>query len=405
MVLEALDFEAGQGWWCVEGGSSQIALRMKKKVKTQNAFEFGKVVTGISYKDGTDKEKVDVTVDGESTVRTYDAVFNSATLAAQQHMQLEGLKLNWGTKCAIRNLGYGASCKVGVRFKTLWWKKNGLDITKGGVGKTDLPIHFCVYPSYNVWDNNEKPGVLLVSYTWSQEAERIGALIDKKSPDDERKLRAVITHDLARLHAKTGDDNDYDRIYKIIDDEWLDHYAYNWYENPRMAGAFAFFGPQQFSNLYNDVTASDGRYMIIGEATSAHHAWVVGALESAVRGVYQFLCTASENAPDTAAVWKAYDAYNNKNVPGPFGPIPEEWNRPKDVRLPRDYSKEDRGKIGSNIEAVGELLRMGTLIEQIRLKQGLDVIDPEQISEDDVAPIWAEIPEGVQPSAAIAAAA
>lgn len=66
------------------------------------------------------------------------------------------MKLNWGTKWAIRNLGYGASCKVSVRFKTLWWKKNGLDITKGGVGKTDLPIHFCVYPSYNIWDDNEK---------------------------------------------------------------------------------------------------------------------------------------------------------------------------------------------------------------------------------------------------------
>ncbi|KAE9970475.1 hypothetical protein BLS_004896 [Venturia inaequalis] len=407
MVLESLDFDAGQGWWCVEGGASQIALRMKKMVKAQTAFELGKAVTAISYKDPTDRKKLEVTVEGESTIRTYDAVFNSATLAAQQHMQLEGLKLNWGTKCAIRNLGYGASCKVGVRFKTLWWKQNGLNITKGGVGKTDLPIHFCVYPSYNVHDSADKPGVLLVSYTWSQEASRIGALISNNSPSDEKKLRAVITHDLARLHAKTDDKDeaDYKRLYKIIDDQWLDHYAYNWYENPRMAGAFAYFGPQQFSNLYNDVTASDGKYMIIGEATSAHHAWVVGALESAVRGVYQFLCTATESAPPEAAVWKAYNAYNNREIPGPFGPIPEEWNRPKDVRLPRDYSKDDRKKIGENIVPVGELLRMGILMEQIRLRQGVDVIIPDQISENDVTAILGEIPEGVQPSVPVSVAA
>lgn len=165
-----------------------------------------------------------------------------------------------------------------------------------------------------------------------------------------------------------------------------------------MAGAFAYFGPQQFSNLYNDVTVSDGRYIIIGEATSAHHAWLVGAPESAVRGVYQFLCTATENAPPEAAVWKAYNAYSNKEIPGPFGPLPEEWNRPKDVRLPRDYSKDDRDKIGENIVPVGELLKMGILMEQIQLKQGVDVNNPDQILESDVTAILGEIPEGVQPS-------
>lgn len=33
-----------------------------------------------------------------------------------QRMGLEGLKLNWGTKQAIRSLGYSASCKIGGRM-------------------------------------------------------------------------------------------------------------------------------------------------------------------------------------------------------------------------------------------------------------------------------------------------
>ena len=35
--------------------------------------------------------------------------------------------------------------------------------------------------------------------------------------------------------------------------------------------------------------SSDSRFNIIGEAASAHHAWIVGALDSAVRGIYMML--------------------------------------------------------------------------------------------------------------------
>ena len=44
------------------------------------------------------------------------------------------------------------------------------------------------------------------------------------------------------------------------------------------------------------VIRSNGTYMMIGEATSSHHAWVVGALESAVRAVYQFLWVRSRDS-------------------------------------------------------------------------------------------------------------
>jgi len=35
--------------------------------------------------------------------------------------------------------------------------------------------------------------------------------------------------------------------------------------------------------------AADSRFVIIGEAASANHAWIVGALDSAVRGLRQIL--------------------------------------------------------------------------------------------------------------------
>ena len=124
-----------------------------------------------------DNVKIRVTIQGkesEEEQRDHEAVFNSAPLGAIQRIDLRGLNFNWGTKQAIRSLGYGASCKVGIKFSYRWWvEEEFLSITKGGVGKTDLPIRNCVYPSYNLTKadaskpGEKKPGVLLCSYTWS----------------------------------------------------------------------------------------------------------------------------------------------------------------------------------------------------------------------------------------------
>lgn len=326
MVLISLGFEANASWHCVEGGAFEIARRMKSALRNPNAVELGKVVTGMSYTNASDPKQgqVAVTVSGEAKQRTYEAVFNSAPLGAIHKMQLEGLELDWGTKLAIRNLSYGGSCKIAVRFRTLWWMQNGLDITRGGQSHSDLPIRCCVYPSYNIYDDPTKPGVLLVSYTYYQDAERMGALISRQAAENEPLIKELVIHDLARLHAKTGDESDYERLRHIIADNWLDYHAYNWHQNPFSVGAVAYFRPGQFSGLYSSLTQSDGRHVIIGEAASAHHAWMVGALESAVRGVYQFV---HAHRTDSAAAAAATLDFEHNNIPGPFGPLPAEFNR------------------------------------------------------------------------------
>jgi hypothetical protein len=59
------------------------------------------------------------------------------------------------------------------------------------------------------------------------------------------------------------------------------------------AGAFAFFGPGKFKNVYRSLThpAADGRLHFAGEAVSVRHAWVEGALGSAWRAVFTLLMT------------------------------------------------------------------------------------------------------------------
>jgi len=126
-----------------------------------------------------------------------------------------------------------------------------------------------------------------------QDASRFGALIqnpdwsDQLDPDRERPrwekvLLDQIYQDLAILH---GVDEDWLR------EETLDYHAFDWYHNPYTMGAFAHFAPGQYSTVFADIVqpAAYGRFHFAGEVASHHHAWVSGALDSAVRVVDEIL--------------------------------------------------------------------------------------------------------------------
>jgi hypothetical protein len=58
-----------------------------------------------------------------------------------------------------------------------------------------------------------------------------------------------------------------------------------------LLGAFAFFGPGKFQDLYMSLNypAANGFLHFAGEAISVRHAWVEGALDSAWRAVREML--------------------------------------------------------------------------------------------------------------------
>ena len=405
MVLEDIIFSHDPAkWYCVEGGAQEIAKRVSRKLeeRQQGRVQFKKRVSKMvrtdltkeGAKDGSTEPEIAVTVQDEvektedkkkkENVRYYDAVFNSAPLGAMQRMDLRGLNLNWGTKQAIRSLGYGASCKVGIKFKTMWWQdpklKPALNI-KGGVSKTDLPIRMCVYPSYNLYDSPDKEGVLLCSYSWSQEAQRMGTLINRESPKNEDDLKHLLIDNLAKLHSSNP--QDYETLHQIIDDAYITHFAYDRYTDPGTTGAFAYFGPGQFRNMYPYIVRNDGVHIIIGEASSSHHAWVVGALESAVRGVYQFLYKHSATDPIASDVLARY---NEDDIEAPFGPVPKEFYRPTDVKpLGPGEIPDQKHQSVMGFNAAGELLRQGVVIESVRLEQGGERLDLTAVTEEQVA--------------------
>jgi hypothetical protein len=219
-----------------------------------------------------------VEVVGESEPRQYDAVVLTTSLGCAQHIDLTQAKLNWGQRLAIRRLGYAAATKVGIKFSCAWWRVAGCGVTQGGFAVTDEPLRICVYPSYNLTDDPAKPAVLLCSYTWTQDADRLASLIHRSSPAGEDELRDLLLRGLARLHSKT---------FEEIRPLYITHHAWAWYQDPWTTGAYASFEPAQWAELYPLLCepAARGRLIFAGEAASTHHAWILGALESGYRAV------------------------------------------------------------------------------------------------------------------------
>ncbi len=75
---------------------------------------------------------------------------------------------------------------------------------KGGQTKTDRVVRTVVFPSYGVDDPNTD-AVMIASYTWSQDAARVGGLMNGRNTADEQFLIDNILKDLAALHDVTFD--------------------------------------------------------------------------------------------------------------------------------------------------------------------------------------------------------
>lgn len=291
-------------WKAIKGGTDEMTKKAVNKLKTKPTYN--KRVVSISEKHAPNdpnfaKTKMQVNVANQNQfpakeTREYDMVITTTTLGALRQVDLDHAELDWSQRTAFRTLGGGSATKVAIKFKKAWWITD-CEINKAGVGKTDGPLQWCVYPSYYINPNESekpkydpsviydpaKPAVLLCSYTWTQEALRMGALVNPDSPAREDILKDLMLRELVKLHPTM--------TYETLQELYVDHHAYDWYHDPNTNGATALFYPGQYTGLYTHLQrpAGHGRLVFAGEAMSIHHGWIVGALESAYRAVYQFL--------------------------------------------------------------------------------------------------------------------
>ena len=301
-VIDSMDFdyyssyidkEAKVEWWCIDGGTQLVPEAMNASLKTPLVKDgLGKRVSKIAYdRNDPGPAPMRVKVNGEVEIRSYMTVFATPTLACLQRMDLTELELLYEQKDALRSLHYDTASKVGMKFDHAWWIELGIE---GGLGKTDMPLRTCVYPSYNLDDPTDKEAVLLCSYSWSQDAARIGSLM-KGDWEKETELKEMLLNNLTWLHLEHAKKQDpastFDSLYEKLSKSYIKHHAFDWHNHEFSSGAYGKFGPGQFSNLYCALSCptADSRFHFVGEAVSAHHGWIVGALDSAHQAVINFL--------------------------------------------------------------------------------------------------------------------
>lgn len=167
-----------------------------------------------------------------------------------------------GKQRAIRQIKYDAAAKILFQCKRRFWEED--EGIYGGGTITDLPIRAVYYPEHSRATGR---GVLLASYTWSEDAQRWGMLSSR-----DRIEQAV--EDLAQIHPQ-------------VVDEFEVGASYMWHDDEFAGGAFALFEPGQQTLLYDDIVKPEGHIHFAGEHASLTHSWVEGAVESGLRAAME----------------------------------------------------------------------------------------------------------------------
>jgi monoamine oxidase len=294
-------------WYRIEGGMQLVPETMAQMLASTSwppnmsqpvAWDvtLNTPVTGYSY----DPTSQTVSVTSSAGTEAYDMVFNTTAMGPLQRMDLSGLNLPNNVLDGIRSLGYDRATKVAIKFTEPWWTTKYKII--GGVSSSDLPISNVVYPS---WNDGDGPAVLMVCYSWAQDATRMGSMVaDYNVPGVTRTrddpLVTLCLNDLVQLFKASTPPLQFSDLYELVvtdpNDNFGPYHAWAWSHDPWTGGAYALFGPGQFQNVYypcQELFCQDNsdpagyHFALAGEALSAHHAWICGAFDSA----YTTLCT------------------------------------------------------------------------------------------------------------------
>lgn len=241
----------------IKGGSDRLPYAFFETLKRY--VRFGAVVTAI---DQTPDQVVAhfKTPAGRFQARG-DYMILTVPFAVLRHVEI--LKpFSRAKQKAIRQLHYDASAKIFLQCRRRFWEED--EGIFGGGTITDLAIRNMYYPEHG---RETGRGVLLASYTWSEDAERWGSL----SPHD--RIEQAIEN-VAQIHPQVR--QEFEVGASVI-----------WHDDEFAGGAFALFEPEQQTRLYNDIVAPEGRIHIAGEHASLEHAWIQGAIESGLRAAWQ----------------------------------------------------------------------------------------------------------------------
>lgn len=237
----------------IQGGTDRLPHAFLPELKDN--IRFGAKMIAI------DQSPDDVTIHYQTSAGKFAETGNYAIITVPFPVlrHVEVLKpFTRAKQRAIRQLHYDASAKILFQCKRRFWEED--DGIFGGGTLTDLPIRNLYYPDHG---RETGRGIILASYTWSEDAQRWGSL----KPDD-RIIQAL--DDVAEIHPQITKEFE-------VGASWM------WHDDEFAGGAFALFDPGQQTLLHEEIVKPEGRIHFAGEHTSLHHAWIQGAFESGLR--------------------------------------------------------------------------------------------------------------------------
>lgn len=182
--------------------------------------------------------KVELSFANGAESRSYGHVISTVALPCLRTMDLSQAWLTSHHNIALRTLRYGPAVKIGVKFKVSWW--TDAELMKkyqqpqfsfgpivGGQSYTDRMLRTVVYPSYGE-DCGEKSTVLMVSYCWTEDANRLSSLLGDASKEE---LKDIVLRDLTAVHGFYPTEG-----YEFLKSQWEDHFAWSWSDQPDFMG-------------------------------------------------------------------------------------------------------------------------------------------------------------------------
>ncbi|XP_061566078.1 L-amino-acid oxidase-like [Cololabis saira] len=161
---------------------------------------------------------------------------------------------------AMRGVHYESSTKILLTFREKFWENDGI---KGGKSITDRPSRYIYYPSHS-FPGNGSIGVLLASYTWSDDS-----LLFQGASDED--LKELALRDLVHIHGE--------HVRSLCTGVVVKR----WSVDPYSLGAFALFTPYQNLEYSAELFRSEGGIHFAGEHTAFPHAWIETSMKSAIR--------------------------------------------------------------------------------------------------------------------------
>ncbi|XP_030609801.1 L-amino-acid oxidase-like [Archocentrus centrarchus] len=257
MIYDQTDISDSVYYFEVDGGSDRlpkafltvldVPILLNSRVKRISQSHKGVIV---SYQADQQSSLTDLHA---------DAVLVTTTTKAALFMDFNPL-LPQKKMEALSAVHYDSSTKILLIFKRKFWEDDGI---RGGKSITDGPSRFIYYPSHS-FPKNKTIGVLLASYTWSDDS-----LLFLGASDED--LKELALRDLAKIHG--------DHIKALCTGVLVK----KWSMDPYSLGAFALFTPYQHLEYAKELFKSEGRVHFAGEHTAFPHAWIETSMKSAIR--------------------------------------------------------------------------------------------------------------------------